>query len=304
VRGLTVLNARVRLHPLAVIGALIAVLTGAGWETAAMLLALFFHEGSHLLAAWAMGITVRAIDLMPFGAAIRMENPYVLSAAQLGVVSLAGPFANAVVVLLSAALAWWGVLSGMPAYLLIRANLMLCLFNLLPALPLDGGRAMYALLSRHMPPRRATNLLVFAGRAVALALVLAAVAGYIKTRRVNLTLLICAVFLVAAGFREKEDANEGVLRTITDARRGNDLPGRVRIVPVTAEMSALDAMRKLRPRAETLFAVYEQGKFSGFLDSASIRTAVLEASIAPGEIKIGYIQKKQRPRAGAVRFPA
>ena len=78
---------------------------GARVELAAMLTALFAHEGAHLLAARLLRVRVEALDLMPFGGALTLENPYRLGRWQLFGVSLAGPLANLLGLVATAALA-------------------------------------------------------------------------------------------------------------------------------------------------------------------------------------------------------
>lgn len=292
--GLSLGHTRLRLHPLALLAAGLAFFTGARLELFAMLAALAAHELAHLVAAWGLGVRVGRVDLMPFGAAMHMENPYALSTVQLVVVSLAGPAMNALCALAFSALAWWNILAGMPAYLLIRANLMLLAFNLLPALPLDGGRAVYAVLSRRMERQRVTAILIGAGHLLSLVLLMAGVVGFLRTGQCNLTLGICAVFLIAAGLRERDSARQGLMQALSEKMGAKPrLYGRVRVVPIGGDMSALDAVKKMRPRSETLFAVYRDGRFEDFLDSAAIRDAILASPSPPGEISIDRIRKKR-----------
>ena len=61
-------------------------------------------------------------------------------------VALCGPLTNGLLACLSAALGWWGALPGEIVCLAVFTNLCLMAFNLLPALPLDGGRILCALL--------------------------------------------------------------------------------------------------------------------------------------------------------------
>ena len=58
---------------------------------------------------------------------------------------------------------------------LMWANLLLAGFNLLPAIPMDGGRVLRALLARRRDDLRATVLAVQIGRFIGLAMVLVGV---------------------------------------------------------------------------------------------------------------------------------
>ena len=87
-------DTNVRVHALALLMLALSFALGARVELAAMLTALFAHEGAHLLAARLLRVRVEALDLMPFGGALTLENPYRLGRWQLFGVSLAGPLAN------------------------------------------------------------------------------------------------------------------------------------------------------------------------------------------------------------------
>ena len=80
------------------------------------------------------------------------------------------------------------------------------LFNLLPALPLDGGRVLCALLSPHWGTERAVRVGVWIGRALAGLMALAAVWGLFKGR-INLTLAFGALYLGVSANREKLQAS-------------------------------------------------------------------------------------------------
>jgi Zn-dependent protease len=115
-----------------------------GWEFAAgFVLLLFLHEMGHVFALRREGIKASAPMFIPFmGAAIFAKSlgDNALAEARVG---LAGPILGT---LAAATVAVAGWLTG-SSFLLALAyvGFLINLFNLLPVVPLDGGRAMAAM---------------------------------------------------------------------------------------------------------------------------------------------------------------
>ena len=245
-------------------------------DAAALLASLAVHEGAHLLAARAAGIRVTELRLMPFGGALTAANPYALPPGRLLAVALAGPLSNLLMLLSGAALTQWGWLSPAAWLCWLRANLVLGGFNLLPALPLDGGRALYAVLSRLWPPRRALALGLWLGRALAAALLAAALWGWYARGIVNLSLIIAAIFLIASAPEERRSLLSTRAEALLSALKPLDGPVPLRWFAVSAECTAERALRALSPDAVTLLAVYGEGGLLGTLEERQLIDAALE----------------------------
>ena len=129
---------------------------------------ILLHELGHALAARRYGIGTRSITLFPFGGIAALERMPTSPKREL-VVALAGPAVNVVIALVLAPIVWltgWGAM-------LLWINLMLVGFNLLPAVPMDGGRVLRAALASRMDPIRATRIAVGIGRVIAVAFAVA-----------------------------------------------------------------------------------------------------------------------------------
>ncbi|HEU5083983.1 MAG TPA: site-2 protease family protein [Acidimicrobiales bacterium] len=149
----------------------------AGAAAAALLACLLAHEVSHAVVAQRSGVPTESITLWALGgvAALREQPPTARSA--LGIAAV-GPLAS---LLLAGAFALTTLGAGaLDAPLLLAAvlrwlatvNLLLGLFNLLPGIPLDGGRVLHALLWWRTGDRdRSTRTAAAMGRGLGYALV-------------------------------------------------------------------------------------------------------------------------------------
>ena len=130
--------------------------TGTAWVLGAagslgLFASVLFHEMAHALAARQYGVKTRRITLFIFGGVAELEDEPPTPMSEF-VIALAGPAASLVATAACMLLAPFSLaLSGsIPASMAIiwigRMNLMLALFNLVPAFPLDGGRVLRAIL--------------------------------------------------------------------------------------------------------------------------------------------------------------
>lgn len=253
----------------------IAAALGEGRRTLFLLLSLFLHESGHILAARMLHVRINRLRLTPFGAMAHIDNPYSISTSQLFLLSLAGPAANLIVVLTVSAMCHWRLLPLSSGLDLLQINLTMLLFNLLPALPLDGGRMMYALLTRIMPDRRAAETGILTGRLLSLLLLVMAAAGILVKGRLNLSPVFAALFLLASAPDERRALSDSRIRTLVDCLRPIDEPLPVSIFAINTATSAETALKAARPNHVTLFAVYDQGHFSTLIDDRTILTRIL-----------------------------
>ena len=134
-----------------------------------LFLSVLLHEVGHALAARRYGVATRRITLWLLGGVAQMERIPREPMKEL-VIALAGPLVSLLLFLLFRALPWEAGALGFLGRYLALVNLGLALFNLLPALPLDGGRVYRALLALRKPYLQATRQAVALSQALAWAL--------------------------------------------------------------------------------------------------------------------------------------
>lgn len=142
-------------------------------------LSVLIHELSHSLVAKRFRLPVRRILLYPLGGFSEIEQEPPTPGKEF-LVSVAGPAMSLFLAVLGYGLNELFSLHGIPRVLvdrLILANAVVGAFNLLPGLPLDGGRVLRAGLWKVTGKATySTVLAAWAGRAIAIALVIAVLA--------------------------------------------------------------------------------------------------------------------------------
>ncbi len=165
------------------------------------------HELGHTLAARRYGIHTPRITLLPIGGVAQMErmpdNPW-----EEIVVAIAGPMVN--VVIAGLLIYGFGVAVNEQALTSVESpgsnfwsrlaavNIMLVVFNLIPAFPMDGGRVLRALLSTRMSRKRATDLAARTGQLTAFAF------GFLGLVSGNALLVFVAIFVYLAAGSEAQ----------------------------------------------------------------------------------------------------
>lgn len=109
----------------------------------AVIFAVLAHEGGHLIALRVCGGKPSTMHIVATG--IEMSYYGILSYKQDIVIAVAGPLASVILALCASFYAQQ--FDSEWAYILSGVSLVFCLFNLLPSLPLDGGRILYMVLS-------------------------------------------------------------------------------------------------------------------------------------------------------------
>jgi Zn-dependent protease len=176
-----------------------------------LFVSVVLHELGHAFVAQAMGVRVRSITLMMLGGVAAMDRIPERPFAEFRL-SIVGPLVSFALGLLLLAIGTRAVSPDLQffGYWLGNANLVLGVFNLLPAFPLDGGRALRSLVAARSGHVRATQISVRVSRVLAVAL------GILGLLTFNIILLLIAFFIYAAAQSELfQVVSRGLLKGMT-----------------------------------------------------------------------------------------
>jgi CBS domain-containing protein len=154
-------------------------------------------------------------------------------------------------------------------YLMVM-NVVLAVFNLLPALPLDGGRVLRSLLALRMDPLRATQVAGAVSKFIALALALWAIYP------LKPMLLLIAFFIyMAVNAETQQSMIEYMLRGI----RVRELMNRG-VVTVPPDATVGDVLSLMMREHHLGFPVVEDGRLLGMIDLKQVQGVPPEAPVA------------------------
>ena len=255
------------------VGSLLHVISGV-----ILLLSLFgcvlLHELGHALTAKRFGFTTRQITLLPIGGIATFERMPEDPVQGLWI-TLAGPAVNVVIAsVLFATLqltGQWEPLAGVSLtdgpFLerLMLVNVSLLVFNMLPAFPMDGGRALRALLAMRMDEARATRIAATLGQGFA---VLFGIVGWLA----NPFLVLIALFVWMGA------AQEARMVEIRSALRGIPVD-RVMVTQfrtLTPEDRLLSVVELVLHGAQRDFPVTRDGHVAGVLTQRGLLRGLAE----------------------------
>ncbi len=176
-----------------------------GWLVA-VFACVVAHELGHSLVARRSGIETVEIELLPIGGISKLARSPEDPRVELRI-AIAGPIVSVALGMVFALAAVAAGVEMWPPTLygggfiarLAWVNLVLAAFNLLPALPLDGGRVLRAMLEQHTDRERATRLAARVARVVAIAMI---AVGFL----LNVWLVLIGAFVYFASSAEEKAA--------------------------------------------------------------------------------------------------
>ncbi len=295
--------------------------------TLLLFICVVLHELGHSVVAQAFGVRVHDITLWPIGGVARLAGMPRRPSHEF-LISAAGPAVNIVLALLLGVLAfgWIGpaqsvrmfstgrglarLLGGQSGQslvvLLALQNVLLAVFNLIPAFPMDGGRLLRSFLAAFVPFRTATRTASFVGQGVALILL---GVSFIPPGNFFLALVAAFVFLGAWQERSQVAAIENLAGLVV----------RDAMQPLGARLEAgepvRDAIRRIAAIPQSAFVVVDGNRLVGITTRSALLAGARKAraadtvgqhlaksllQLAPGEALVDAQGRLQTERAAIV----
>lgn len=264
----------------------------SGALTAIYIVALFasvlLHELGHALVGRHYGIRTLEIVMFPIGGIARLER--MPKAREELWIAVAGPAVNVVIAAVILGVLWQqGRLAPVEtlavpsdsnlAHRIAFGNIILAVFNLLPAYPMDGGRILRSLIARFRSESEATAIAARAGRILAIMMGLAGLLG-------SNFMLVFIAFFVFLGATQEAAAVRG--RTLTAG-----YPVRAAMITEFRTLAHADTVREagdlLLSTSQQDFPVMHGDQIVGLLTRGRLMRAMMSAG--PGAYVAGAMDR-------------
>ncbi len=247
--------------------------------TLALFVSILVHELAHSLTGMRYGVRVKNITLFLFGGVSLLEEIPRKSGQEIHV-AVVGPLTSLGIGALSLILY---LAFPFPVSALFRSigyiNVILAIFNLIPAFPLDGGRILRGLFSRQMNYVSATKKAAGIGKLLA---ILMGLFGIFY----NFWLILIAFFIyMGASEEENQVFIEGLLKRF----RVEDIMT-TDVITVGPEMSIKDLLDVILHRKHLGYPVVDNGRLVGIVTLDDVRTVPREKF---DEVKVRDVMKRE-----------
>ena len=245
-----------------------------------LFLSILLHEVSHSLVAQRNGMEIKSITLHFFGGVSEMMDEAETPGSEIQMAAI-GPVTSFLLGFLFLGI-WWITSSGFPLFLsaVFRyasyANIVLAIFNSIPAFPMDGGRVLRALLWRSSGRiLTATRISTTVSRVISFLFIAFGVFSIFLFSTLN------GLWFLVLGFIISGNATASLNQTILSESLGN-----VKVYEImTEEVTTVDPDTTIQQFVDRYvnrfrhhgYPVVEEGKVVGIICEHDIREVGIES---------------------------
>ncbi|WP_427338986.1 M50 family metallopeptidase [Caloranaerobacter sp. DY30410] len=249
-------------------------------EVIVIFFSVLIHELAHVYLAFKLGFKVNCVELFPFGGVARLEG--LIGTEPLNEVKIAiiGPAIN---LLLAVVLIFTKkyLFENQIIVLFIKTNMILAFINLLPILPLDGGRIFRAILSLNLGIKKATLFVLKFTYILSAVMIFIGVLLFIRNVY-GVYLILFFIFIIIAAKKEKDMAVFIFLKQIICKNQKMSEYGiyRVQHIICLNDMKIKSVIENFIPSKYHIITVIDR--------EGNVIETLYEKQILEGVIKYGY----------------
>lgn len=191
----------IKLNKLFIPYILLLIFIGFKGELLISFFIVVFHEFVHYITARHFGFSGFDIEILPVGAVLKLKDLDEAEPKEELVIALSAPICN----LLLACVFYfvYRYIKSEYVWIVFSSNLSLGAFNLIPALPLDGGRVTRGIIATRTLYKNANKIVVVISITIGTALMF--IYFYLFfSNRTNLNIGVIAIFIIVSAYKEKE----------------------------------------------------------------------------------------------------
>lgn len=197
------LGIRIKINLLLFPVLLISIFFGYYQQLLIMFLLVVVHEMTHCKVAEYYDISIQEIELFPFGGVVKTVDDIGAEPYKEIIIALAGPASNLFLFSTGYFLMLYFPLKNDVMEIFLISNIVMGGFNLIPILPLDGGRVLRALISYFCGMKQATLLTIIIGKGLSICLLLFGIFMTVTSFE-NIYIILLAIFLYGSLHRERK----------------------------------------------------------------------------------------------------
>lgn len=242
------------------------------------------HELAHLFVAGKLKLSIECIEVLPFGICGRLKSDIIKNPTSEILIALAGPFSNFMLCTAATVLLPFGEFKDY----FVLCNLSMAALNLIPTLPLDGGRVLYAVLCKRFGTLKARRTALRFSR-IPVCIILLSGALCLMVSKFNFSLILIGSFLVSNLCREEQTLPRIALGDMLDYKTKPEFftMGRSIVLTARPETPARHILNRLSPdRYHIIHIIDDRLKVTATLTEGQLINALNRygAGITLGEI--------------------
>ncbi len=235
-------------------------------------LSVLIHECAHIVSSGFLGVGIMRVDLHPFGVCAILKNGYINNSEKEFFIAFCGPLASIFLAFLSLF-----VKTPLQDYI-FSVNMCICIINLMPVLPLDGGRMVRSILTHKIGVMGAYNLAIKGSR-VLIFLLLPLSLWILYITKFNFSYVLITAFLLGNIYTEQKNITLITLKEILENPRKAQCLKRTRSFSAPCNMGARRILRYISYDYYITVSITKNGRIIAVLSESQIIDGLMNKGI-------------------------